>query len=157
MLLWRLLTTAAVFGVWGCCAPSSSISPPPGWRQVENRRFDLWVPSEIKAWRPIDTNAWYDVFQGQTMELQFVVCPVLDGDVCFTNAPHYHRSVERIAGKKVEITSYYYWASRPYHELISARIAGMDGGSSQLVITATCESTNDYATAKQIFRTLKFK
>ena len=155
MHVFRLFTSIAMLAACYGCIPSTSISPPPGWRQVENRRFDLWVPPDVKAWAPLDTNALSDHFTGDTIELTFQYGTILGDLSGFTNAPHYACSVERIDGKKAKITSFYYWGSRPYHELISAHFPEVDG--KELSLTATCRTTNDYDTASKILRTLRFK
>jgi len=64
---------------------------------------------------------------------------------------------ERIGGKDAKIASFQErYTGNPFEHAIGVHFPHVAGKEIRLTVFATCKTTNDYETAKTIFRTLKF-
>ena len=157
MRIWILLASVAMVVVTGGCRPSPSVAPTSGWIKLANSRFSMFVPSEINSSGSLDASAAFGELDGKSMHLSFEYGVSHEDFSGFKKAKHYAAHEERIGGKTARIVEFYYEAFRPFHELMAVDFPEVDGGTFQLNVTVICETTNDYETAKTIFRTIRFR
>ena len=162
----RALLIVLLAASWGCTRPPS-VNHPPGWVRVANTKFELFVPPCFTP--PQDTNNPSFALEGpevqlkfwpgtdtDRMEVRFDWGPDIEDFARFTKEKHYASHSERIGGKRATVVSFYY---KPWwkNELIAAYFPEADGKDIHFCVTVLCRSTNDYETARTMFRTIRFK
>lgn len=157
MRIWILLARVAMVVVTGGCRPSPSVAPPSGWIKLANSRFSVFVPPEMNSFGSLDPNAAFGELDGKSMHLSFEYGLSHEDLSGFKKAKHYAAHKELIGGKTARMVEFCYEPFRPYHELIAVDFPEANGGTSQLNVTVICQTTNDYETAKTIFRTIRFR
>ena len=108
---------------------------------------------------PLGTNALYGYFEDKFMRLCFEYGMTHEDYAALTNAPHYRSHEERIAGRRARIVEFYYSLTDPpyYREIIAVDFPSVEGEWSHLHLKALCRTTNEYAKARTIFRTVRLK
>ena len=157
MRTWIHLTSTALLAMTCGCTPSTSIDPPSSWVKIANARFDFCVPPDMNTFGLLDTNSLHGQSEGKSMFLSFEYGLSQEDYSGFTKAKHYASHEERIGGRTAKIVEFYYEPFLRYHELIAVDFPRVDGKEFQLNVTAICSTTNDYETARKIFRTIRFK
>lgn len=135
------------------CTPSTSVKASPGWTVVDARKFQFSVPPDIKAVPVRGIDSFVGQYKGTNLSFDFdygEYSNPLDGCV----GPEH---VERIDGKEAKIVEGCNSGSSPFGYAIGVHFPHVIGNEIKLTVFATCKTTNDYETAKTIFRTIRFK
>jgi len=139
------------------CMPSTSISPPSGWVQVDAKKFVFFVPPDIKPVPVHGIDSFVGEYQGNSISLSFDYGLYSDDLTTAEGGSDYSSHLERIGGKKARISSFYFPnTGHPFDNAIGVHFPEAGGKNIKLTVFATCKTTNDYETARRIFRTIKF-
>lgn len=152
----RQLLLIAVCSALSGCTPSTSVNPPNGWVQVDAKKFSFYVPSDIKAVPVRGIDSFVGEYKCDSISLSFDYGQYsnrLENE----GESGYASRKERIGGKSAKIASFHYPnTGHPFDHAIGVHFPQVAGKEVRLTVFATCKTTNDYETAKTIFRTIKF-
>jgi len=147
-----------VLAVFCGCTPSTSVNPPPGWVQVDARKFVFYAPLDLKAVPVHGLDSFIGDYKGDSITLSFDYGLYSDPLETAHGGSGYTSHRERIGGQMAKIASFYLPNSDPQFDFaIGVHFPKAAGKEIGLTVFATCKSTNDYETARTIFRTIRFK
>lgn len=153
----QLLVVTLVATFFGCM-PSTSVNPPAGWTKVDTGKFVFYVPSDIKTVPVRGIDSFVGQYKGNTISLSFDYGFYSSRLEDAEGGSGYTAHWERIGGKKARIASFYFPnTGNPFDYAIGVHFPEAAGKDVRLTVFATCKSTNEYETARMIFRTIKFK
>jgi len=157
MRAWNSLLFCSLLAVASGCTPATSVSPPFGWVQIDAREFSFYVPPDVKAVPVQGIDSFVGEYNGDSISLNFDYGHYSD-PLDYKERTNYIAHDERIDDKKARVVSYDNPGSgHPFDYAIGIHFPEVNGKDIRLTVYATCKTTNDYETARTVFRTIKFR
>jgi hypothetical protein len=135
------------------CFAAPPVEIPPGWTTVDSQKFKFSIPPDLKEVSIRGIDSFVGQYKGTNLSLSFDYGDYSDPLIHCQGAAH----VEEIDGKTAKIVTECYSrrGDSPRHG-IGVHFPKL-GRDTKLTVLVECNSTNDFETAKTIFRTIRFK
>jgi len=145
-----LIGVALLCGLLGS-VPSNSIRPPAGWVRINAGEFVFFLPPDVKFVPVMDS---FDLsYKGNSISLSFEYGGYSDPLENSHGAANRVWHSERIDGKHASVaSSEFYNASDAFGYTVGVKFPKQG-----LTMVAKCKTEADCKTARNIFRTVKFK
>jgi hypothetical protein len=140
------------------CTPSSSVSPPAGWVQMDTGKFTFFVPPDVKYFPTMGIDSFVGEYKGESIYLNFDYGMYSNGLEDAGSGSNYISKIERIDGKKARIAAFDFPNyGIPFGYVVGIHFPEVAAKGIRLTIVASCKTKEDREAAATILRTIRFK